>query len=71
MNDHQSRTRNRTLVQNVADALGVPIEALSASGHPESQLDQTAELLRLWLKIQSPEKRRDLLFKVRQIADGD
>lgn len=63
-----SRQRARDAVRRIADTLGCPVETLMQAAHLDAYLDETAELIRLWFKIEDPAVRRVLLSEVRKAA---
>lgn len=60
---------SKAILTRIAEALGVPVQALQ-SGSGRRDLDQLDELLRLWLAIERPGDRMDLLLVARGIVDA-
>lgn len=59
--------RSRDLAREIARVLGCPVEAFSNPTF--SRLDQTGELLRVWLMIKDEQDRKKVVSFVRMIAD--
>ncbi|TXN04203.1 hypothetical protein FV242_08285 [Methylobacterium sp. WL64] len=62
------RDPNRDALQRIADTLKCPVETLLKSAHSEVYPDETAELVRLWFKIQDATARRTILEQLRAAA---
>lgn len=62
------RNRGRDALQRIARSLECPVETLMQAAHLETFPDETAELVRLWFKIEDPAVRRALLAEVRRAA---
>lgn len=62
------RNRGRDALQCIAVTLGCPAERLMRSAYLETYPDETAELVRLWFKIEDPTVRRTLLAEVRKAS---
>ena len=57
-------------MRRIAETLGCPIEVLTQTAHLEAYPDETAELIRLWFKIEDRAARRALLAEVRKASMG-
>ena len=65
-----TRRRGYDAVRRIAETLGCPVTALTQVAHLETYPNETAELVRLWFKIEDPAVRRRVLAEVRMAA-GD
>lgn len=63
-----SRQRALNALQRIAETLRCPVETLTQTAHLETYPDETAELVRVWFKIEDPAVRRALLAEVRKVA---
>lgn len=63
-----SRQRARDALRRIAETLRCPVETLMQTAHQEAYPDETAELVRLWFKIEDPAVRRAVLAEVRKAA---
>jgi hypothetical protein len=61
---------SRKVIERIADTLRCPIETLLETAHSEAYPDETAELIRLWFKIQDDTTRKALLDQIR-VAAGE
>lgn len=58
----------RAKIAQIADVLGLPVDAFFDGAGPHSDLDDAAELLRLWLQVRSADKRRTVLEFIRTVV---
>ena len=65
-----TRQRGHEAVRRIAETLGCSVVTLRQAAHLETYPDETAELVRLWFKIEDPAVRRRVLAEVRMAAGG-
>ena len=65
-----SRQRGHDAVRRIAKTLGCSVMTLTQAARLETYPDETAELVRLWFKIEDPAVRRRVLAEVRMAAGG-
>ena len=66
--DSSQHDRGRKVIQRIADTLGCPVETLLKAARSEVYPNETAELIRLWFKIQDAAARQVLLEQIRKVA---
>ena len=65
-----SRQHGHDAVRRIAETLGCSVVTLTQAACLETYPDETAELVRLWFKIEDPAVRRRVLAEVRMAAGG-
>ena len=63
------RSKAQDALQRIAQSLDVPVEVLMRHAKSEEYPDPTAELVRLWFKIESWEGRKAVLRVIHEAAD--
>ena len=63
-----SAEQRAAVLKRLADELNVPVETF-LNGPDNSEIDDLATLVRLWLEIENPQGRRRVLSVARQEVD--
>jgi hypothetical protein len=64
----RKHSRAQDALQRIAQSLDVPVKVLMRHAQSEVYPDTTAEMVRVWFKIQSQEGRDAVLSVIREIA---
>jgi transcriptional regulator with XRE-family HTH domain len=68
--DGEDRRRSVSMLTRIAAALDVPEKAFSKDRPPETEFDNTIELLRIWHDLEHAADRRKLLAYAQALAAG-